>query len=226
MYREHIIERRILRAKVAVMTMRQFARATQVASRDTTIWARFSQPAVIAWARDAMAHRETNKCIASALSAAAHWAAILGPPQGSAADYWRALYAATYAAELRIERVARSDEIVAHAETRYARLLAPAWRETGFAFAEEGELMTPKLPAAERARQRRAWAARRVLGKPLNIARLVKAAFTFEGGAAYLAWKVERHTRVMLILTPWQKRHPILAAPRALWRLWRQGVLR
>ncbi|HEY9233936.1 MAG TPA: hypothetical protein VIP08_02790, partial [Phenylobacterium sp.] len=61
---------------------------------------------------------------------------------------------------------------------------------------------------------------RRALGKPLNVTRLIKAAFTFEGAARYAAWKIERHTGLPVPLTPWRERHVILAAPGMAWRLW------
>jgi hypothetical protein len=225
-YREQSVAGLSLLAKVAVMTPRQFAAATRFASLDTTIWARFSQPVAIAWTRDAAAHSDTVGLLANAVTAASRWAALLGPERGMAADYWRALYAATYAAELRVERAARPDEIVHHAAGRYAKLLKPAWRAAGIAFSEDADIVTPGVTKQERVRARRGWALRRMLGKPLNIARLAKAAFTFQGGAAYLAWKAQRHTQVELRLTPWQQRHPILAAPRVMWRLWRRGLLR
>jgi hypothetical protein len=208
------------------MTPHQFAAATHFASRDTTIWARFSQPVAIAWARNAAARADTVALLTSAVTTASRWAALLGPERGTRADYWRALYAATYATELRVERAARSDEIVTHAADRYARLLEPAWQAAGVSFVEEAAGVKPKIEGAERERARRLWTARRLIGKPLNIVRLVKAAFTFKGGAAYLAWKAERHTHIPIDLTPWQKRHPILAAPPVLWRLWRKGALR
>ena len=92
--------------------------------------------------------------------------------------------------------------------------LAAAWREDGL-----GAAYAPTLPDAERTRIERAWRLRRALGKPLNIARLIKAAFTFQGAARYGAWKIERHTGMAVEVTPWRERHPILAAPGVLWRL-------
>jgi hypothetical protein len=62
---------------------------------------------------------------------------------------------------------------------------------------------------------------RRTLGRPLNVARLAKAAFTFEGATRYAAWKIERHTGVAIPVTPWRERHPLMAAPLAAWTLWR-----
>ena len=51
---------------------------------------------------------------------------------------------------------------------------------------------------------------------------LIKAAFTFEGGASYAAWKIERHSGRKITLSPWQRRHPVLAGllllPQLLWR--------
>lgn len=225
-YREYLTGTLRLCAKVAVMTPSQFAAATRFRSLDTTIWARFSQPVAIAWTRDAVATTNTIALLTGAVATAARWAAYLGPGHGEPAAYWRALYAATYTTELRVERSVRSDEIVRHAADRYVRLLEPAWRAAGVDFLKEAGELRPRIVAEERKQAQRLWALRRAAGKPLNIARLVKAASTFKGGADYLAWKAERHTQIPIDLTPWQKRHPILAAPRILWRLWRQGALR
>jgi hypothetical protein len=70
------------------------------------------------------------------------------------------------------------------------------------------------------------WPVRRIAGKLLSLARLAKAAFTFSGGASYAAWKIERHTGEAIALSPWQKRHPLLAGILLLPKLLRRGVLR
>jgi hypothetical protein len=54
--------------------------------------------------------------------------------------------------------------------------------------------------------------------------RLLKAAWTFEGATRYALWKIERHSGVHIPLTPWRERHPVLAAPGVLFRLWRQSA--
>jgi hypothetical protein len=82
--------------------------------------------------------------------------------------------------------------------------------------------LAPQLAARDRRRRLRAWALRRSLGRPLNLARLAKAATTFDGAARYAAWKIERHTGVAVPVTPWRERHPLLSAPAVLWRLWRR----
>ena len=56
--------------------------------------------------------------------------------------------------------------------------------------------------------------------------RLLKAACTFDNAIEYVAWKVERHSGYRIEPTPFQRRHPLLAAPRLYWRLRRLGVFR
>lgn len=68
------------------------------------------------------------------------------------------------------------------------------------------------------------WGLRRVQGKFLSVARLIKASFTFDGGIDYLAWKISRHSGVKIELTPWQRRHPLLAGIVLFWRLRRRGA--
>ena len=125
------------------------------------------------------------------------------------------------AAELRVEKPGREREITRFDPHRYAELLPLAWASAGVAFEASGEVLAAKLPEAERRRLRRAWARRARFGKPLNAARLVKAASTFDGAARYAAWKIARHTGVEIPVTPWRERHPVLAAPGVAWRIWR-----
>ena len=128
---------------------------------------------------------------------------------------------------MRVERGgARAQSLFAYGAERYARLLPLAWQAAGIGFDAREGVLPPALSATVRRSARRAWAVRRAAGKPLNVLRLVKAAFTFDNGADYLAWKIERHSGFRLELSDWQRRHPILAAPRLLWRLSRRGVLR
>jgi hypothetical protein len=193
---------------------------------DTTIWARFTQPVMLAHARDQAARARVRAAVALAVTTATRWAALLGPAEGTARDYWEALFKATYSAELRVEKASRGVSIVDHAAGRYAGLLPPAWAAARVPFEElaDGRLRPLLLPA-DRERGANAWGWRGRFGKGLNIARLVKAAFTFTGGVDYLLWKLHRHSGVRLELTPWQRRHPILSAPGILWRLKRMGVI-
>ncbi len=210
-----------LRAKVATMSLETFRAAAAGELLDTTIWARFVQPSALVWSADERAGEAVTAAVAAAAVTAARFAVALGPPAGTAEAFWRALFRATYRAEFRVERAGRENSILEVNAAHFAGLLPVALDAAAIPFTRDGEVIHPVLPVAERSRLRSAWARRRRLGKPYNLVRLVRASTTFEGAARYAAWKVERHTGVPVPLTPWRERHPLLAAPGVLWRVWR-----
>lgn len=199
----------ILRAKVASMTLAQFRRAVSGAGADTTIWARFVQPCALVWAAGDD-RQVVVDAVAEACRTAARFAQALGPEGAAPRALWTALFQETYKAELRVEKAGREASILAYDPERYDQVMA----------AVQGDQGGP-LEAAERARLRKAWEPRKLLGKPLNVARLMKAAFTFQGAARYAAWKIQRHTGVEIEVTPWRERHPILSAPAVLLKVWK-----
>lgn len=200
-----------LSAKAATLPLPVFRKAAEGRTLDTTIWTRFVQPAAIAWS--AGDDPEIVAAVAEAVKTASRYAAALGPQQGPAEAYWTALFRKTYAAEFRVESPDRADTVLGTNAGRFADLLGPAWRAAGVEFSEMAGTYWPKK------RDLPGWAVRSALGKPLNLARLAKAAFTFEGAAKYAAYKIEKHTGVALEVTPFRERHPILAAPGVLWAL-------
>jgi hypothetical protein len=210
-----------LRAKIAAVSLAKFASAAAGRTLDTTIWARFVQPSALVWQRDEACAAAVAAAVADAARTAARLAVALGPAQGSPDDFWRALFRATYRAELRVEAPGREDAILAANREHFDGLLGAALGSAGIAYAEEGTTIRPRMPPGERRHVLRWWRLRRSLGKALNAARLVRAAGTFEGAARYAAWKIERHTGVAVTVTPWRERHPLLAAPGVLWRVWR-----
>lgn len=213
---------RVHRAKVAAMTLAQFERAVTGEGADTTIWTRFVQPSALVWAAGEDRAQAVRGAVAQAAITAARFAAVVGPAEGRPEDYWTALFRQTYAAELRVEPKGREAQILSVAPGRYEAILPAAWTAAGIGFETLADgRVRPQLSADDRARIGRAWRRRRGLGKPLNVARLIKAAFTFEGAARYAAWKIERHTGLPVPLTPWRERHVILAAPGMAWRLWK-----
>jgi hypothetical protein len=127
---------------------------------------------------------------------------------------------------LRVESTQRGTDIVERDRARYETYLPLAWDAAGIAYTRDGEQLAPQLTSRDRASGIRRWRRRQRLGKPLNLIRLLKAAFTFDGAMDYVAWKVERHSGVHIEVAPWQRRFPLLAAPGLYWRLKRRGVLR
>lgn len=215
-YHEVEIGGRTLRAKVATLPLATFHKAAAGRTLDTTIWARFVQPAQRVWSAGPEAAEEAARAVAAAVVTASRYAAALGPAAGPADAFWLALFRRTYAAEFRVEDTSRADTVMAAGGERYAAILPLAWREGAVAFEADGAVLRPSrrgLPD---------WTLPNLLGKPLNVARILKAAFTFDGAARYAAYKVERHTGIEIAVTPFRERHPFLAAPGAWFELRRR----
>ena len=218
-YHEWKREDEILRAKVATMALETFAEAASGELVDTTIWARFVQPSALVWQRDDASAAKVRKAIGQAAQTAARFAVALGPERGTAADYWRALFRATYQAEFRVEPPGREDSILAVNAAHFDGLLPLALEAQDISLERQGDVIVPLLSANERKTILSHWAKRRRWGKALNLLRLAKASTTFEGAPHYAAWKIERHTGVKLEVTPFRERHPLLAAPGVLWEI-------
>ncbi|HEX6740212.1 MAG TPA: hypothetical protein VF079_00250 [Sphingomicrobium sp.] len=195
-----------LAAKYAVLSEADFNRLNGPETANVSVWARFAQPARLVWAADGAAR---TRAIDSVSRAAPTLLAAAGPRPGETPlELWRRAFSLTYSAELRAERSGRATSVVDLEPERYERFAGPA-------LAEAAALR----PAA-------GWARRRIEGKALSVLRLAKASFTFAGGADYIAWKINRHAGTGIELTPWQRRHPLLAGLSLLPKLLRSGAVR
>ena len=226
-YHERLVDGRMVRAKVAILTLAQFRQMTGRGTLDTTIWARFCQPVRLVWVRDAVAADTILACLIRAVAMAARWAMALGPRRGRPEEFWNALFSNTYGAELRVENNRkRPRAIVQGHEVRYRALLAAAWRADGLSFMVQGDVLVPQVDEAWRRGMLDGWWLRQKMGQPLNIARLAKGTFTFSGGARYIAWKIKRHSGIDLPLSPFAERHPLICLPHLLWSLRQAGFFR
>jgi hypothetical protein len=205
---------RAIRAKCAVISLRAFEQRMRPRAFHSYFWARFAQPCALVWARDEACHQRIALALADAVSTLIGEARPLFAQRPAPDALWIEALARAYRAELRSERGDRAAEIYAADAQRYDRL-------TPLVLAED----VPPSPGRRR-RARMRWWGRRLVGKPLSVARLIKAAFTFAGGADYLIWKMSRHSGLRIDLSPWQRRHPILASTVLFWRLYRQGAFR
>lgn len=199
-----------LAAKYAVLSEADFRLRCGPEAGDVSVWARFAQPARIAWAADEAAREAASAAVVRAAPTLLAYARGVAP-EAEPLDLWREGFARTYASELRAERDDRPAKIVAQDPARY-RAFAEAALSDGL----------PALPRAPAAAWRRF--ARR--GKRLSVLRLLKALTTFSGGADYLAWKINRHAGTRIELKPWQRRWPIAGSLVLLPRLLRQGAVR
>ncbi len=188
-------------------------------------WARFAQPFVVVQARSPAIVTRLETLRERAAQRMITEVADLLDETFSTTELWRHAFAATYACELRSEPPGRGDELARRyaeeLQTMTARL-APA---TGLA-ADGPARWRRSAAGGAQARARRRWWLRRAYGKALSVARLLKAAFTFNDPLDYVVWKVERHSGVREEPTPLQRRHPLLFAWGLLWRLYRRGGFR
>ena len=202
-----------LRAKYVVISLEDFAKGCGRAARNVSIWARFSQPARLVWHRDADTERRVTAACADAVRTMLRRVWPLEPETRDAAKLWIRALRETYASELRPESAGRAEHIFDVDRQRYEQLTAAVLAEIG-------------RPETSIAQALAAWRRRRWIGKSLNAARILKAAFTFDGGLDYALWKIRRHSGVTVPVTDWQRRHPFLAAPGLAWRLYRLGAFK
>jgi len=201
-----------LRCKYAVISLAQFRAGMSRAADNVSLWARFSQQSRLVWARDPrIAQTVAGACTEATLTMLSNAMPLV---QDAAEAIWRRAFKETYRAELRSEGSARALELVNADAERYRSVAA-----LGCRILTEGTLATAEACTAS-------WRRRRRISKLLNLARLVKATFTFDGALDYVLWKVKRHSGVVVPVTDWQRRHPLLSAPILAWRLYRRGAFR
>ena len=219
-----------LRAKVTVISLADFERGCSRAWFESYIWGRFAQPTHVLQARDEALRRRVEAALLGAAHTLLQRALPLLPAAGSVEELWERALNLSYATELRTERGGRAAKLARWAAPFYAevtRLQAPRLG-SGFTLHEEGARARYRSApsAGARALARLAWGARRVQGKLLSVARLVKALFTFEGGLDYIAWKLERHSGQEVVIPERVRRRPLIHLWGFFWGLYRRGIFR
>jgi hypothetical protein len=216
-----------LRAKYAILSLPQFRRAVSSRTFHSYFWARFAQPVRLAHVRDDNVRAAVVAGLTDAVTTLATRTLGLSGDRFTSAEFWTHAFQASYAAELRAEGADRARLVYEADRGRYDGMTEMALRAAGLEVetAADGRLAVP-ADAPGRRTAGIAWCLRRLVGKLLSILRLTKGVFTFDGGVDYILWKIERHSGVKTTATPWQRRHPLLAAPGLAWRLYRRGAFR
>lgn len=192
------------RAKYAVLPLSALAARVGRNTANPYFWARFAQPLRLVWSRSDADTDAVLAILAEAAETAVANARGLSrdvPP----AEQWASLFRETYRTELRPESADRA-RLIVEAESRYYTAVSEIFADTSPVHG--------------------LWAMRRLTGKALSVLRLVKAAFTFQGGADYIAWKIKRHSGVEIAVTDFHRRHPLLAGLLLLPQLLRKGAVR
>lgn len=202
-----------LSAKYAVLSLAHLRRETGPSARDPSTYARLAQPCRLVWQAEPAVLAQVAQALAEAIETLLRFARPRADRPDDALDVWRVAFADTYRAELRAERGGRPGDIIEANRARYVRAYELASAEPVVI----DDAVRRAAADGQRTRERR--------GKRRQVAKLAKASLTFAGGIDYLAWKIERHSGQPVPITPWQRRHPLLAAVTLLPRLLRTGAV-
>jgi hypothetical protein len=200
-YAEMAYQGQTYRAKYAALPLSQLEAKARSTVSNPYFWARFAQPMRLVWCKDKVAEKQLMDTIAMACATAYANAGQSNSPS----QQWAGLFRETYRTEFRPESADRANAIV-QTDLKYYESLSAALKHI--------TIIVPN------------WPLRRLAGKALSILRLVKASFTFQGGADYIAWKIKRHSGVEIRVTDFQRRHPLIAGLLLLPQLLRKGAIR
>lgn len=216
-----------LRVKYAVLSLAHLERGVERWFHPY-LWGRFSQPLRVAWVRGGSVRERLEICLASAVRRFARETLGCLDAPFTAAELWQHGLTRSYDAELRPETTGRAATLVSiQAEAYAARTAALTGGPHALLQAVGAGLYRARpgvAPAPGTCRRR--WRLRRWQGRILSLARLAKAASTFDGGVDYAAWKVERHTGAAVPVTDALRRHPLVFGLLVVWRLSRRRLLR
>jgi hypothetical protein len=229
-YLEVTVNGNRVRTKYAVISLRDLERGTSPRWFHSYLWGRFSQPCGLLYSRNDETGRRIQRMLAQAVLTFLTRALPALPEQLDCAAIWQQGLALSYQAELRVEKPERAILLYESWEDHFRAITPPAMEQLSFNIKRRQDesrlLYHVDIPQHTRRLSRRGWLLRRLQGKILSLLRLIKAAFTFQGGADYIIWKLERHTGIPIEVTPEMRRHPLIYGWGLMWRLYRRGVFR
>lgn len=220
-----------LRAKYAVLSLSDFAKAVSPRCIHPYIWARFSQPALIVYARDQHARDVATRCAAQAILTLIQRLGVMLPVRNNRQRFsltalWQESYRRTYGAERRTESVDHVRSVYESNAERYDEAAVGAFELLGaqgwFDLVEargDGSRFEVEMPRARLAWGRVRWQISRPIARMLAVLRLLKTAFTFGDWVPYAIWKLERHSGEVIELTDRQRHHPLIFGWPVIWRV-------
>lgn len=219
-----------VRSKYAVVELASFLEAMEDTTLETYFWARFAQPSAIVGPTDDETRSQLAQASAIAILTFLRNALPLAPTRCTAVELWRAGLSASYRSEVRAERPGAADVLLLADPQRYETVTAlavRAWPQQVTAVSD-GTTMgyDIHLDDAERHYRNRRWLQRRWIGKGRFLLRILRNAYTVEGGVEYAMWKVTRHSGFVFDREWRQRPIPVLALLREIWRAWRAGAFR
>ena len=220
-------EGQLIRAKYAVISLEQFRRGNAGYSLQSALWARFCQPVRLVFAVDETVRQKIIAILSQAVIAMIGHSLPLVPQVFSPALLWVSGFQQTYKAEIRVEKNNRTMQLYQRSQEYYDLLTTAAFkgfptiiahnREENY-FVKAGSSTSQQY--LKRSVNKLGWFSRRLVGKALNVLRLIKALFTFQGALPYALWKIKRHSGIDIPVSAWNLRHPFLSLPVLLGRFY------
>jgi hypothetical protein len=224
-----------LRAKYAVVSARDFLRATGPHWPVLLMSCRFCQPFRLLEAHDEYLRALVQQAATRAVLTTLGRLLPLHPAAASGARVpmtfvWEHVFRETYRAEIRSEPPDVIPRLYASAHERFDAVASFALRDLAsrgrVTLEEDGAFARFRVSPAGRTRAGVSWFVRRRVGKALAIANLVKTAFTFGDWVPYVLWKLERNGVTPVRPTARQRRHPLVFGWPLILRMLRRGELR
>lgn len=196
-------------AKCLIISLDDFRRECSARARDHFVQARVIQTVQLVWAREPNGAEPVLDSIRRARDRTFEWARVFLPSQFDLSTYCRTLIAVSFRNELRAE--GRDHPEVLYAAQRellhriyrpvLARLLALG------VVRSEGAAWRHQPPGLwRRSRVRLHFARSRIR----TTARLLKHPFLYDDWLGYLLRKIDRSTGQTIVLTPRERRHPLI----------------
>jgi hypothetical protein len=200
-----------VRSKCAVVSLPYLRREASARRRDHFILGRLFQPVTILLA-DASEREAVLDALVETCRLTVTWVRPWLPERFTADEYCRTLLRVSYGAEIRPEPVARRIEGLWAAQRE--RML-PVYSVLLRDLAREGELVETAPGTYALARPAPAGERRRLAGyfawsRVRATTRWAKHVVTFEGWLDYILRKAERHTGQAIVLTPRERRLPLV----------------
>ncbi len=223
-------EKQVIRAKYSVISLADFLEKTSEKAFHSYFWGRFSQPAAVVYCSERRVKRVLEHALArSVITFLKRTVPCIGP-EFTARQLWLTGLGLSYRAEIRPEKTRRlavywqMQGLVLEGVTRAALPVLPF--EIRLIQKDGQQIYHSAIPERTRRLCSFSWLIRTVQGKILSVLRLLKAAFTFRGGVDYAVWKIKRHSGVDIEVSPFLRRHPVLAMVVLSWKLFSKKAVK
>ena len=220
-------EKQTIRAKYALLSLNDLQKGTSKRWFHSYLWARFCQPTALVYARNEKVAEQVNKSFSQAILTFVNRVLPSVSQEFTTRELWSKGLELTYRCEFRTEQADKQVRLFDATPEYFEDITSKGLDSSPYQVKEIESQGASRyraiIPSSVRVTSRITWTVRIVQGKILSALRLIKGSLTFEGGVDYILWKIKRHSGVTLEVSPFLRRHPLLAMCFLSWRLYRRG---